>query len=54
MLGTLHGESFNASSVPGHSHPAFVFQGEWSLGFRTIGCPFDDDNMTQCAFARTL
>jgi len=47
VTGSLHGASVPASSVKGHSHPAFTFKGEWPLGFRTVGCPFDDDNMTQ-------
>jgi hypothetical protein len=41
VAGSLHGASFKASSVVGHSHPAFEFQGEWPLGFRTVGCPFE-------------
>lgn len=47
VKGSLHGASFPASTTNGHSHPAFEFKGEWNLGFRTVGCPFDDDNMTQ-------
>ena len=47
VKGTLHGASFPATTTKGHSHPAFTFKGEWTLGFRTVGCPFDDDNMTQ-------
>ena len=47
VQGTLHGASFKASGAEGHSHPAFAFPGEWPLGFRTVGCPFVDDNMTQ-------
>ena len=47
VQGTLHGASFKASGATGHSHPAFEFPGEWPLGFRTVGCPFVDDNMTQ-------
>ena len=47
VKGTLHGASFKASGTKGHAHPAFVFPGEWPLGFKTVGCPFVDDNMTQ-------
>lgn len=47
VKGSLHGASFPPSTEKGHSHPAFEFKGEWNLGFRTVGCPYDDDNMTQ-------
>ena len=47
VKGTLHGASFKASGTKGHAHPAFDFAGEWPLGFKTVGCPFVDDNMTQ-------
>ena len=33
--------------MKGHSHPAFDFKGEWPLGFRTVGCPYIDDNTAQ-------
>ena len=47
VTGSLHGASFHASTVKGHSHPAFDFKGEWPLGFRTVGCPYIDDNTAQ-------
>ena len=42
VKGSLHGASFPPATQKGHSHPAFEFKGEWNLGFRTVGCPFDD------------